>query len=231
MVGLDPIPARLTSLTETVYERIRTAIVTRQIPPGEQVTEAGLGVQLAVSKTPVREALVRLAYIGFVEPGPRRGLRVVTPSLPAIRAAYEVRAGLEAQSVRLASLRRGDSEAGDIANLAQSSFDAVRDGDVTAFRELDRRFHLAIADAAGNARLGSLVRDYVDLVATLRLRDVPQVDNSLECAQHHVSIAAAITERTPDAAEQRLREHLSKVQSLVEAGFSRRNAEAAAPGA
>ncbi|MEQ3553474.1 GntR family transcriptional regulator [Pseudonocardia nematodicida] len=216
---MQPIPERPQRLTETVYTRIREAIVASELSPGAAVTEAGLAEQLAVSKTPVREALVRLAYVGFVVPEGRRGLNVVSPSLESIRSAYEVRIALEAQAVRLAAERRTEAEADEVARLAQESLDAVGQGDRPAFRALDRTFHLAIASATHNPRLANVVADYVDLANTLRRRDAPQVDNSRECAGHHVRIAEAVTVHDPDAAERTLRLHLSKVQALVEDGF------------
>ncbi|MBK1783871.1 GntR family transcriptional regulator [Prauserella cavernicola] len=224
---MEPIPERPQRLTETVYARIREAIVTSEIPPGAPATEAGLAERLAVSKTPVREALVRLAYVGFVVPEGRRGLYVVSPSLESIRSAYEVRIALEAQAVRLAAVRRTDQQATDIARIARESLDAVEAGDRPAFRARDREFHLAVADAAQNQRLANVVTDYVDLANTLRRRDVPQVDNSRECAGHHVRIADAIAVHDPDVAERTLKVHLSKVQQLVEDGFRQTGQRAA----
>src|ERR1700716_2927871 len=83
------------SLSEVVYETIRDAIVNRTIPPGVRVTEAGLAKQLNVSKTPVREALLRLREIGLIEPSGVRGGRIILPSPTSIRQAYEVRLALE----------------------------------------------------------------------------------------------------------------------------------------
>lgn len=221
MTALDPIPRRPASLTETVYARVREAIVTSRIPPGAQVTEAGLADELGVSKTPVREALVRLAHIGLVEPETRRGMRVVRPSVHAIRDAYEVRTALEAQTVRLAAQRREDAEAEEITRLARASLEAVEAGDRAGFVSYDQQFHLAIAGASGNRQLRILVADYIDLANTLRRRDVPEAGDSLECAREHVLIAEAIAERNVETAHRRLREHLTNVQYMVEDGFAR----------
>ncbi|MFI6574166.1 GntR family transcriptional regulator [Nocardiopsis sp. NPDC050513] len=223
--ALEPIPSRPAGLTETVYARIREAIVTSRIAPGEQVTEAKLAERLGVSKTPVREALVRLAHVGFVEPEGRRGLRVPVPSAESIRSAYEVRAALETQTARLAAQRRTDDEAAEITRLAEASRASAEAADLAGFRAHDQRLHAAIAAASGNRPLAHLVTDYLDLVTTLRRRDAPEVDNSSECAAQHVRIAAAIAAHAPDDAERHMRAHLAKVQAMVEAGLGARGEE------
>src|SRR3954464_1071179 len=93
------------SLTDAVYEAIRRGIIDRRLPPGGPVTEAALAAQLGVSKTPVREALLRLKDAGVIEPNGRRGGRVVQRSEAAIRRAYEVREALESYAAGRAAER------------------------------------------------------------------------------------------------------------------------------
>src|SRR5262245_11921143 len=104
---LKPIATRPALLAEMVQDAIRDAIVTRRLSPGERITEAALAKQLGVSKTPVREALLKLEYIGLIEPDGARGGRIITPSPESIRSAYEVRMGLETQAVRFLAGRPG----------------------------------------------------------------------------------------------------------------------------
>ena len=93
--ALPPLAGRPSSLTTRVFAEIRDKIVDATLPPGSRVSESVLADQLRVSKTPVREALLRLRHIGLVEPS-STGLRVIQPSAKAIRDAYEFRAGVEA---------------------------------------------------------------------------------------------------------------------------------------
>jgi len=98
-VQFQPLEAR-ERLADVVYETIRDRIMDKTLPPGERVTESGIAEQLGVSKTPVREALLRLRRIGVIEPDGVRGGRVVRPSRSAIREAYEIREALEVFAVR-----------------------------------------------------------------------------------------------------------------------------------
>src|SRR3981081_2195160 len=82
--GLRPLAPRAENLTDAVFEAIRDGIVDKVLTPGARISEAKVASQLNVSKTPVREALLRLRHLGLVEPT-ERGLTVVRPSGKAIR--------------------------------------------------------------------------------------------------------------------------------------------------
>ena len=134
---LAPVTEKPESLTEIVYQALRDAIISKRLPPGERVAEAGLAQQLRVSKTPVREALLRLQAIGLIEADGGRGGRIVRPSADSIRDTYEVRGALETLAARLATDRATQAQRGRLAQLAAASLAAARDGDVGGFRRHD----------------------------------------------------------------------------------------------
>ncbi|WP_412517431.1 GntR family transcriptional regulator [Actinomadura madurae] len=213
--ALEPLPPRPDNLTTTVFEAIRDNIVNARLAPGSRVSEASLASQLQVSKTPVREALLRLRHIGLVEPV-GRGLRVVRPSVRSIRDAYEYRAGIEATAARYAANRASTQQHEDILQLAQLSLARASAGDTAGFRQADRAFHLAIADAARNTILRRNIEDTLVLVAALRERDTePSGGDSVECAREHVAVAAAIRAGDPKLASSQLADHIHHVMSLV----------------
>lgn len=214
MSTLEPIAIRAETLGDRVYAAIRDAIVARRLPPGERVTEAGLAAQLSVSKTPVREALLRLQQVGLVVAGDGQ-VRVVSPSSETILEAYEVRVALESESVLLASDRAGSRRTDTIAGLAQESYEAAARGDQDGFRALDRRFHLEIASGAANRRLMGAIEDALDLTSALRSRDVPHAHVSTDYARQHVAIAEAITAGEAQVARTRMRAHIEKVRDMV----------------
>ena len=107
------------SLTDVVYEAIRDAIINRVLGPGSRVTEAGLAAQLGVSKTPVREALLKLRQVGLIEPVGRRGGRIALPSRTSIRHAYETREALESHAARLAAERGASADLESISLAAR----------------------------------------------------------------------------------------------------------------
>lgn len=220
--ALTPIDVRRESLSDIVYDAIRSAIVTRKLPPGARVSEASLSQQLSVSKTPVREALLRLAHIGLIEPGgERRSARVISPSLSAIRNAYEIRRALEVESARIVAGRPDVDSIDQIELRAQESVDAANEGNSAAFRNADRCFHNDIADATENPSLARLILDAHDLTWTLRMRDVPEAADLDNCAKHHLTIVESIKSSDPDAAGSAMRTHLEFIEGLVLRAYER----------
>jgi DNA-binding GntR family transcriptional regulator len=209
------LPTRPESLSDVVYETIRDAIVQRTIPPGARVTETGLAKELSVSKTPVREALLKLREIGLIEPNGARGGRVVLPSPVAIRNAYEARLALETFAAQTAARRGSAEDKAHIETIARTCLEHAEAGDLDGFKAYDGQFHAAIVRATDNPRLVSMVTDTVALVTALRRRDVPRAQISIECARAHVGIAAAITAGDDDAAASRMAEHLRHVEACV----------------
>lgn len=220
---LQPLAARPTNLTEMVLDALQQAIVDQVLAPGQQVSEATLAESLQVSKTPVREALLRLRHIGLVEPA-GRGLRVVRPSASTTRYAYELRAGLERTASALAAARASDAETGDIAAAAEASLDRARAGDAAGFQQLDQTFHERVAAAARNPLLESAVGDALVLTRALRARDVPASGDSVTCAEQHLAVSRALAEHDDEAAARLMHHHVQHVLQIVLAALDEANA-------
>lgn len=216
------------SLTDVVYETIREAIINRVIAPGSRLTEAALADQLNVSKTPVREALLKLRQIGLVEPIGRRGGRVTLPSRSSIQHAYETRRGLESFAAEIVAERGSAAEIKVIGDAASRCLAAAEAGDFTGFRRWDMVFHEKIGEATGNPRLCELLNDSFVLVMALRRRDVPRAEGSVACARAHLQIAKAIARRDPPAAGKAMREHVTQVEGYVLASLDEESLSLAA---
>lgn len=213
MSELSPLNGKPDSLTQIVYDAIREAIVNKTLPPGGRVSEASLARQLAVSKTPVREALLRLQSVGLVEADGNRGARVVQPSESAIMCAYEVRAVLEAAAARFAAERAAPTEGLHLVELAQKSLSCAEVGDREGFLQWDGVFHRAIAEAAGNLQLRELVENALTLTSALRQRDIPENGAySVKCGKHHTRIASAIKRGLGEQAAEAAQVHVLDVR-------------------
>jgi DNA-binding GntR family transcriptional regulator len=195
-----------------VYAAIRDAIVRKELAPGERVTEAGIAKRMDVSKTPVREAMLRLEEVGLIEPDGIRGSRVVQPSPAAFTQAFEVREVLEGYLAEKAATRADGTQAERIAAAARRSLEAAEAGDQAGFREADQALHKAIAEAASNPRLSKVIDDAADLLSAIRARDFPYTSAMVPCGEAHVAIAEAIRDHDPAAAAERMRAHIRHVQ-------------------
>jgi DNA-binding GntR family transcriptional regulator len=209
-------------LGKQVYELLWRRIVSHQLQPGDKLSDVRLSEELGVSRTPVREALHRLAQDGIVRAESRRGFYVSHFSSEDVREVYDVRAALEVLAVRLAlpHLRAADLD------TAQAALDAVvrrfRAGDPEAnetFLFIDRAFHEMLVEAAHNRRLTGLM---VSLQAQLRVFQFYGIhfQDMMEMSlAHHQAILAALRVGDRPAAEAAMERHIQEVKARVLADF------------
>jgi DNA-binding GntR family transcriptional regulator len=206
---------------EPAYGRVRELILGGTFPPGDRLTELDLSQRLAVSRTPVREALRRLESDGLVESG-RRGVTVIHLSHRALREAYLVRASLEALTADHAAQRQraGEIAPAALARLSRHADDAdraTRDGDLAAGIGHNREFHRHIAVLAGNElALGFLDRVWDRIVVSTRA-SLTATGRTARVDDEHRRLREAITAGDGAAAANLARDHvLSTLSALPE---------------
>jgi DNA-binding GntR family transcriptional regulator len=191
--------------TETATRRLRELILDGTYPPGSRLTEMEAAATLAMSRTPVREALQALAADGLVRPT-GRGVVVMAMAEHDLREAYQVRAALEALTAELAAQRQrtGHLAPADLAALRQ---DAKAAAEATAAGRLDeavrhnRRFHRRIAELAGNTiALATLDRLWDQIQVSTMHSLVPAARTAHVADQHEQLLAAIVAGRAQDAA-------------------------------
>jgi DNA-binding GntR family transcriptional regulator len=167
------------SYVRQAYRTIKAYILENRYPPGHQVLEQQLADDMGMSRTPVREALIRLQDEGLVELIPRRGMRVVPLSPEDMREIYEVLTALEVAAVELAARRTlTDKDLAPLGDALQAMETRLAADDLDGWALADARFHNALINLAGNKRLASLAATLGDQVhrarmVTLRLRPRP----------------------------------------------------------
>ncbi len=202
------LPLRRSSLVDAVYAEIRRRILDNAYPPGFQALEQALATELGVSRTPLREALIRLQKEGLVEVVPRHGVRVLPVSPTDMKEIYEILSALESMAAELAARRRpSDAE---LAPLEQASRDMVRaleSDDLDAWAEADERFHRLLVDLSGNRLLVQSVLGFWDRAHrarrfTLRLRPKP-----VSSTREHTALVERIRAGDPQGANEVNRAH------------------------
>ena len=154
-------------LSERVYEQMRRDILRCVLQPGEQLTEAELAERYGLGKAPVRTALTRLRHDGLVQSTPRRGWAVTPITLRDARELFQIRLILEPQVARLAAGRIDEERLRRLDDLVQRGYRPGDPDSQAAFLEANREFHLAIAEASGNARLIRMVNSCMEEVGRL----------------------------------------------------------------
>jgi len=202
--------------TMRAYAEIKSKILNNELPPGSSHLEQDLAVLLAMSRTPVREALIRLAEERLVEIRPRHGIRVLPISLKDMSDIYDLLTELEAHAARRAA-ERGLSRS-ELANLeaAVAAMDnALRDDDLDAWSRADSAFHESLIAASGNDRLVGTVKLFLDQVHrarqyTLRLRPKPVASND-----DHRAVVEAIKARDAIRAHRIHHSHRARAGRLL----------------
>lgn len=205
-----------TSLTEQAYFGIRQLISQNAFGLGDYVLEQELADRLGMSRTPVREALIRLVQEGLVEVRPRHGMRVLPISPKDMAEIYDIITALETLAVENAAAR--SHSPASLAALDQTIADmdtALEADDLLAWAEADEAFHRLIVEMGGNSRLSSAVDNYLNQVRrarmfTLRLRPKPTASNI-----DHGAVVKAIRCGDAETAGRIHREHRRKSCALL----------------
>jgi DNA-binding GntR family transcriptional regulator len=138
------------TLTERAWRALEEEIVTLRLPPGAAVGEAMLSERLGIGRTPIREALQRLAREHLVRIMPRRGIVVTEIDPRAQLRLLEVRRELERMLARAAATRADAGERARFAAIAREMMESAVGNEETAFLRLDREFNLLLLAAARN---------------------------------------------------------------------------------
>lgn len=228
-VPLGPLERGRGSVREEILHHLERLIVTGVLRPGDKLaTERALATELGVSRSALREALLRLEAAGLVERRQGSGTRV-SPRAPltAVLASYlrgegdsaqiaasaEFRTVVEPQIARLAASRIVDDQIADIATLLEESAHSL---DADRSVNLDVRFHVAIAAASRNPLLTSLSELTVSWTVEARVYSHLQEEGRRLSHEGHTRILKALRARNADAAEAAMRVHLDEISELIE---------------
>lgn len=194
---------------ERIAEDLEKRILTGALPDGMRLDETRLAEEFGVSRTPLREALQRLAQTGLVDLRPRRGAFVVQPGPVELLEMFEVMAELEATCSRLAARRISDEALEALRRLVAEGAEASDAGDYDAYFEANERFHQTIYAQSGN---GFLEQEALRLYRRLspfrriQLRVRGRMGQSLA---EHEGVVAALTAGDEERAAPLMRAHVA----------------------
>ena len=215
MKKLLPRVERAASLGERVYELLREYLRTGQVSWGESLREATLAARLGVSRTPVREALGRLASEGLVE---AHGRSFTVPALGEqdLQDIYELRLLLETEALRQAAGREnGEQGILEVREALKEADRAHGRRDAEAFIEANRRFRAAWLSLVRNRRLVRMVELYADHVRALQFLTLGDAPRQKAVLGGMKDILTALERRDPEDAAEAMRRYLSLSRSAM----------------
>lgn len=208
-------------------EVIRQAILDGRLPPGRRLKEEELAQELGISRTPVREALLVLQAEGLVDATPNRGATVRSHSAKDLADLYELRALLEGYAARRAATRLSDET---IARLRESCdrFMAMLQTETEMYALVKENlfFHQTIHESADSERLGTMVRQVIDLPLVYRSYIWYSPEQQRLSAHYHDQITRALEARDSERAELVMKEHIFEARDLLLAHWDELDAEA-----
>ncbi len=202
--------------TPQVYGALREAIVKLEIEVGQPLSENDVATRLGVSRTPVREAFIKLAGTGLIEILPQRGTYVVKISPRAVRDAQFVREALEVAVLRQACLHPVPDLVGKLHDLVALQRRAAENEDFDDFLIHDEAFHRTMAVAVGRERAWRVIEGEKGQMDRVRYLSLPEMSPMFHLIGQHEKIAKAVEARDFEGGQVVLREHLSGILKVLE---------------
>ncbi|MGE5558531.1 MAG: GntR family transcriptional regulator [Bacillota bacterium] len=200
-------------LRELVFESIRDAILSGNLPPGERLMEIQLADEMGVSRTPVREALRKLELDGLVVVAPRKGAYVAGISSKDITEVFEIRGALEGLAAELAVERITEEELDQLEKILYQVASCVDSNNLEGMIDADTHFHEMLYLASRNARLSQIVHNLREQIQRFRKFSLSSPGRMREALEEHKAIVDAIAQRNANLACQLAKEHIENAES------------------
>lgn len=208
------------SLTDAAYQALKDRIIRLDLPPGHRVVEDDVAASLGMSRTPVREALVRLEEEGLVETLPRQGVRVSPLSKRDIRDISQVLACLEEEAAEtLAARHPGPEEMARLDSAIDAMDESLDREDIVAWAEADFRFHRLLVEMCGNRQLAAVAINFLEKAHRFRVMTTPLRSRPVYSNANHAAVVEAIRRGDSETAMEIHRAHkrrwMMELDSLI----------------
>lgn len=204
-------------LTQKAYDYLKEKIISCELMPEEDISEEDIIKQLAISRTPIREALIKLEHENFVNIYPKKGIFVTSISVNTINNIFQVREIIEPQVLRLVSNSLEEDWLKDIKKRLVAKLTQNSNKIPWYYIELDKELHSAILEKSNNYYLIQLMKTIYDQNQRLRVLTFKKIIERLEISnKEHIDFIDALLERDTEKAIDILREHLhnAKIAAL-----------------
>jgi DNA-binding GntR family transcriptional regulator len=224
---MDLAPLRVTDDSDALtggdfaYSQLRARIISGELPPNAVLRAQPLAEEFGISRTPIREALRRLAETGLVEYVPNRGATVIGFTPEQMAETYFVRAALESRAAGLATGRLSDAHLerlGELIGLMDDYVESTEVGEIAQLGQLNVEFHSLIVSASGNSQLVSLVQSVTQ--APMMVRNFRNYGGTFRARSNHQHRDILTALSTGDAlwAEVAMRSHILAARNAVMQG-------------
>jgi DNA-binding GntR family transcriptional regulator len=208
---------RAATAASKIYSDLRSQLVSLQRRPGEVISEAEIALSYGVSRTPVREAILKLSDEGLLEIFPQSGIFVSRIPIAVLPEAIIIRKALEETTARLAAERATSSQILTLHAILERQREANATEDRDAFHHADEMFHATIAEVAKYPGIWTLIQQVKVHVDRYRRLTLPQQGRIARAIAEHEAILAAIEAHDPAGAKVAMEVHLERLLSDISA--------------
>jgi GntR family transcriptional regulator, rspAB operon transcriptional repressor len=208
---------RAATASARIYSDLRSQLVSLQRRPGEAISEAEIALSYGVSRTPVREAILKLSDEGLLEIFPQSGIFVSRIPMAALPEAIIVRKALEETTAQLAAEHATTSQILILHAILERQREANAANDRDAFHHADESFHATIADVAGHPGIWTLIQQVKIHVDRYRRLTLPQQGRIARAIEEHEAILGAIEAHDPARARIAMQTHLERLLGDISA--------------
>lgn len=213
----DDDASQLSPLSQQAYQRLRDKIVMLHLAPGAPLNEATLMAELQLGRTPIREAVQRLASEGLITLRPRRGAFVADLSITDLQQIFEVRRVIEGYAAVLAAERATAADCATLRTALAQLQNGDSNGDTQLHMEIDRQFHRALARSAHNKYLETTLSRLYHLNLRLWFLALAKIGPMRESIEELQRVIDAIERHDGPAAESAIRDHITGFQERIRA--------------
>ena len=204
-------PSRGATAAARIYAELRAELLSLRRRPGEPVSEAEIALIYGVSRTPVREAILKLSDEGLVDIFPQSGIFVSRIPLAALPEAIIIRKALEETTARLAAERATTSQILNLRSILERQREADEAGNREAFHQADEQFHATIAEVARYPGIWTLIQQVKVHVDRYRQLTLPVAGRMTQVIAEHEPILEAIEAHDPERARTAMERHLERL--------------------
>jgi len=195
-----------------VYQIMKQNIMTLQLPPGTALSEQEIATALSVSRTPVREAFIRLSQENLLDIIAQRGTYVSLIDLDSVQESKFLRETLEKAVIRLACANFPSDKLFDLQSYLSVQELCLQENNYLKFYELDEKLHRTIFDGCQKARIWKLIQQLGGHYNRVRLLNLARGHDLEQLLEHHKNIVLAIQSRDAALGSRTINQHLNKVR-------------------
>ena len=203
-------------MSETIRQSLRARILAFDLVPGQALSRVDLSRDYGVSQTPVRDAMIKLEHEGLLVVRPQSGTEVSRIDIAQARETQLLRLALEIEIGKRVAHEAAETGLAPLHDLLAQQEAALGSGSLTAFAELDRRFHRRLFELVDCEALWEMIAARSGHIDRLRHLDLPEAGKAAQILTDHRAIVDALARRDPQRIEAALRAHLSGTVARLE---------------